>query len=354
MPHSCSCRGRVEEVLCCRSDQSIGIVKAIHFDEEVNTPEQLSHLLDDLKQIPRNTTTTVFLFVSPQELSKHKDLRRTLLACNHRNVLRMILIDQFHMHCQHGMDLCHEIRTVFDEFIRPLMKRKTSPYMIACTATCSPNNIKAFEEMSGVTLARENRVWSPASSFRQRHINMTMEVSSVFTTSTSGRILKFVKNNDEAAFAVFSNTAAMASKLYSHTEDILNGARSLTDIVLVHGSLSPHEKFYLTNAFCKISTSTTTKYNVRGLFGTSASDTGLDHPHLLMLVLSQLPRDMHSLIQRRGRAGSHCETSECHLIVSFDDYSFTALQIESGIHRNSDNVIRFHSSAFCIGSNSDS
>eukprot|EP00956_Cyclotella_meneghiniana_P009043 scaffold12414_cov84-Cyclotella_meneghiniana.AAC.4 len=47
------------------ADQSIGIVKAIHFDEEVNTPEQLSHLLDDLKQIPRNTTTTVFLFVSP-------------------------------------------------------------------------------------------------------------------------------------------------------------------------------------------------------------------------------------------------------------------------------------------------
>eukprot|EP00956_Cyclotella_meneghiniana_P009044 scaffold12414_cov84-Cyclotella_meneghiniana.AAC.5 len=122
-----------------------------------------------------------------------------------------------------------------------------------------------------------------------------MQVSSVFTTSTSSRILKFVKNNDEAAFALFSNTAAMASKLYSHTEDALNGARSLTDIVLVHGSLSPHEKFYLTNAFCKIST-TTTKYNVHGLFGTSASDTGLDHPHLLMLVLSQLPRDMHSLI----------------------------------------------------------
>ena len=50
--------------------------------------------------------------------------------------------------------------------------------MIACTATCS-----------------------------------TMEISSVFTTSTSGRVLKFVKNNEHAAFAVFSNTAAMAAKL---------------------------------------------------------------------------------------------------------------------------------------------
>ena len=95
----------------------LGHVKAIHFDKEVNTCEQLSNLLDDLKQVPRNTTTTVFLFVPPQKLAEHKELR--LLACNDRNVLQMILIDE-----QHGMDFRHEIRTVFDQFLRPLMKRK--------------------------------------------------------------------------------------------------------------------------------------------------------------------------------------------------------------------------------------
>eukprot|EP00956_Cyclotella_meneghiniana_P021304 scaffold38634_cov61-Cyclotella_meneghiniana.AAC.5 len=264
------------------ANPSIGAVKAIHFDEEINTPQQLHDLNHDLRQMNRDTTTTVFLFISPQKLAKHKDIRKTLFACNHRGVFHMILIDEFHMHCQHGIDFRHEIKAVFNEFVRPLMLRKNAPYLMACTATCSMNNINAFKQMTGVSFTRDNYVWSPPTNFRQRHINMNMEISSTFTTSSSNRILDFVKSNDTAAFAVFSNTAAMASKLYSHAEDALNKAAIVTDVVLVHGSLSPQEKFYLTRAFCQISTSTTSKHNVRGLFGTSASDTGLDHPYLLM------------------------------------------------------------------------
>jgi hypothetical protein len=71
--------------------------------------------------------------------------------------------------------------------------------------------------------------------------------------------------------------------------------------------------------------------------GTSSCDTGLDHMLLLFIILCELPRDLLSYIQRRGRAGRQGEQATCHLMASFQDFSFTAVQIESSIHSNQSN-----------------
>jgi superfamily II DNA helicase RecQ len=87
------------------ADESTGFVDAIHFDEDIGTDESKRlDLISDLRNIKRHTKRTVFLFISPQKLAKYSDLRSCLLACNAKKTMRMILIDEFHMHCQHGMD----------------------------------------------------------------------------------------------------------------------------------------------------------------------------------------------------------------------------------------------------------
>jgi superfamily II DNA helicase RecQ len=77
--------------------------------------------------------------------------------------------------------------------------------------------------------------------------------------------------------------------------------------------------------------------STKGLVGTSSCDTGLDHLLLLFIILCEFPRDLLSYIQRRGRAGRQGEAAKCHLMASFSDYSFTAIQIEASIHSSNGN-----------------
>ena len=134
------------------ANESTGPVDAIHFDEtHADDDDSRLQLVEDLLAIKKNTKRTIFLFVSPQKLAKHRDLRDALTCCNRCGLFRAILLDEFHMHCQHGIDFRNEIKLVFNQFIRPLMKHKISaPYLLACTATCSRHNIEAFRRMSGV------------------------------------------------------------------------------------------------------------------------------------------------------------------------------------------------------------
>jgi hypothetical protein len=166
---------------------------------------------------------------------------------------------------------------------------------------------------------------------------MTFEIGDNFTSKCASKVVEFTKSNPDPAYAVFTNTASASIKIHSAIEDALDSAGLLSDVVLVHGSLSPEEKFHLCRAFCDISTRSKSKSNTKGLVGTSSCDTGLDHLLLLFIILCELPRDLLSYIQRRGRAGRQGEEAKCHLMASFSDYSFTAIQIEASIHSSNGN-----------------
>ena len=320
------------------ANESTGPVDAIHFDETHADDDSRLQLVEDLLAIKKDTKRTIFLFVSPQKLAKHRDLRDALMCCNRRGIFRAVLIDEFHMHCQHGIDFRKEVKFVFNEFIRPLMKRKISaPYLLACTATCSLHNIHAFHKMSGVDFTPRQRVWSPAPLFQQRNITMSLQITSQFSQRTAALVVDLMKRDDSSSFAVFTNIARLAEKLHAAIEDAFDSANQLIDVVLVHGAQSPEEKFHFCRAFCTLSTTDGHKSNIKGLVGTSSCDTGLDHPSLVNLILCQLPRDLLSFIQRRGRAGRHGEESTCHLMISFSDFSFTAIQILEGVHKNPTN-----------------
>eukprot|EP00956_Cyclotella_meneghiniana_P027040 scaffold59842_cov59-Cyclotella_meneghiniana.AAC.1 len=313
-----------------------GPVQAIHFDEDIGDDQSLRRdLISNLKEVHPQTKRTVFPFISPQRLHQHRDLQRCLLARHTHTlgVLRNVMINEFHLFCQHGIDFRKEIREICNSFIRVLMERRRPPYLLLCTAKCSVHNIEAFCRMTGVNLRREHHIWSDPADFRQQNITMKLELSSKYKQSMCKLVEKFLERDSSGCFIIYTGTAHLAKDVHKALRTHLNSSDNRVDVLLVHGSQSALEKFQYTRAFTSTSTRLTNAgVNLRGFVGTSAIDAGLDHPTLYCEGISQLPRDMQSYVQRRGRVGRDGRASECLLCISLDDFMYTATQILKDHH----------------------
>jgi hypothetical protein len=167
-------------------DHEHGIIEARHFDEDIGCDQQLrKDLITDMRAIDRDTNCTLFLFISPQSLHMYCDLRAALLACHTKKTFRFIMLDEFHLFCQHGIDFRHDIRLLCNEFIRPIMQRHSTPYLLTCTATCSLLNIGVCRRLSVVELSSKHRIWADPLSFQQRNIDMTLEFTHQYARSTA-------------------------------------------------------------------------------------------------------------------------------------------------------------------------
>jgi len=95
-------------------------------------------LLERCHGLRRSTTTTVFIFLSPQFLINHPEARNVSIENSHRTTLRVIALDEAHIHVQHRTSFRSEIRAlqvllfarIFCE--QSLMMR---PWLIVLTAT---------------------------------------------------------------------------------------------------------------------------------------------------------------------------------------------------------------------------
>jgi hypothetical protein len=268
--------------------QEHGIVEAIHFDEDIGSNEKLrKDLISYMRGIKVKTNRTLFLFISPQRLLEHPDLRAALLALHQKKIFRYLMLDEFHLFCQHGLDFRHEIRQLSQNFIRPRMERRLPPYLLACTATCSVHNIEAFRRFSGVNLSKKHHIWAPPGSFWQRNIDMTIEFTHQYARSASTRIRQFLLSHPEGYFAAFFNTAVLCKKTSDATKEALTSTDlPPVDLITVNGAQDALEKYHYTRAF---SQNNLEGLDFRGAFITSAGDTGLDHPNITYEILCELP-----------------------------------------------------------------
>ncbi len=75
-----------------------------------------------------STTTTVFIFLSPQFLINHPEARDVFIECSHRTTLRAIALDEGHIHIQHGTLFRSKIRALQVLFFAKIF-REQSPMM---------------------------------------------------------------------------------------------------------------------------------------------------------------------------------------------------------------------------------
>ena len=138
------------------ASQKYGTVETHHLDELPDDGgKKLARIVNRIEELQETTTSTIFLFTSPQFICKEssKDLLSALISARKRNVLRVVGIDEGHLFVQHSffrveIHMLSELffKNIFDEDTR------THPIYLAMTATMPLKYIPRLEALTRVSL----------------------------------------------------------------------------------------------------------------------------------------------------------------------------------------------------------
>jgi superfamily II DNA helicase RecQ len=94
-----------------------GNVGVYHLDELYDANcSVFDSIIQHCSTIKRNTTSTLFIFLSPQFLVHHRNTLDIFLICAREHTLRLIVIDKAHIHVQHGTSFRDDIQALRAEF----------------------------------------------------------------------------------------------------------------------------------------------------------------------------------------------------------------------------------------------
>ena len=92
------------------ANQNFSAITVQHLDKLFDANKQVyDDLLERCHGLRRSTTTTVFIFLSPQFLINHPEV---FIECSHRTTLRVIALDEAHIHVQHSTSFRSKIRAL--------------------------------------------------------------------------------------------------------------------------------------------------------------------------------------------------------------------------------------------------
>ena len=132
--------------------QRYGCVNAIHLDEiSYATSVKRAELLNRISSLTKNTTSTMFLLLSPQFLIRNEDFRKTLIIKANTGVVRLIKIDEVHLYVQHGITFRREIcmlKEVFFEKVYRQNNKPFHPFFLAATATMTHKYVDSLTQLT--------------------------------------------------------------------------------------------------------------------------------------------------------------------------------------------------------------
>ena len=103
------------------ANQAFGSVSVYHLDELAQgSDSKTQELFDMLSTLKRDTSSTIFLFSSPQFLIKHDNFRIALVSQARKGILRLVKLDEVHLHIQHGCSFREDINMLRDYFFVPI------------------------------------------------------------------------------------------------------------------------------------------------------------------------------------------------------------------------------------------
>jgi superfamily II DNA helicase RecQ len=111
--------------------ERFGAVIILHLDKlfDANEPAY-RELLQRCRGLHQSTPMTIFLFLSPQFIINHPDARDIFIECSNSKTLRIVALDEAHIHVQHG--------TSFRSKIWSLQARLGNPFGIPRNSTIIP------------------------------------------------------------------------------------------------------------------------------------------------------------------------------------------------------------------------
>ena len=171
---------QIKKMLGANNDH--GSVEAHHLDE-CSDDKVRGEIIPRIKEIAekKETTSTMFLFVSPQFLTSNPELVEALAHAHNRRVLRGLGIDEVHLYVGHSQFRL-EIRALKDliwlRFFPP-GKPSIHPNYFVTTATITPYYIKTLVGLTGIPLQPECFLWPDADHFIRENIELQFSISTL-------------------------------------------------------------------------------------------------------------------------------------------------------------------------------
>ena len=308
--------------------QDYGTVEAHHIDEVwKESKAKYFKLLNRMRGLPINTSSTIFVFSSPQFIVNHNDFRRVLIDAARARVLRAIFVDECHLYVQQGVSFREEIRVLTFVFWGVIFHKRNEgshPKVVFMTGTMYKSYVPMLSTLTTIGLPDDSIHWGGTKDFAQHNIHMQY-INSKHHVRHLDKVVDFLRCDPTHFACVFCASKKGSIHLCTKLEDKLNEAGFDgfdVDVVHVHGSLQAEEKFILIRIFCE-------KYNVpelsaRVLLATAAANVGIDNHLVLFIMTMGWTRDLLTYFQQRGRA-CRLDGQEAVCIQIGDTGSFVGL-----------------------------
>mmetsp|Transcript_10303 Transcript_10303/g.15594 ORF Transcript_10303/g.15594 Transcript_10303/m.15594 type:complete len:602 (+) Transcript_10303:55-1860(+) len=292
--------------------QCFGSVETHHCDE-LPTDDggiALQKIVTRVKELDDTTTSTIFLFASPQFLCNkaNKPLLDELLSAHKRKILRVVAVDEAHLHVQHS-SFRVEILMLRDLFFKKVFNKddpRSHPVFFAMTATMPKQYIPRLVALTNVQLSRDNIFRGNQKHFSQHNIQFGFKVRDSFNAGLDrlvGVITNTITNEhheESERVVVLTTLAYNAITLEKTLTEKLNKAGcGDADVVLVHGQQNKMVKFDGMRNFC--GKKEFAHFNPRILVTNGAGNTGIDSDKVTEILRAGVPMDLPTVLQERGR-----------------------------------------------------
>ena len=173
-----------------------------------------------LSAFKSETSSTLFLFSSPQFLINHDDFHLALISQARKGVLRLIKLDKLHLHVQHGTSFRQDICMLKDYFFLPIFTSiplsASRPFVFCCRAAMSHKYVlMLLSSLISVGFPEQTRIWiwSSYHDFKQWSIHMTYNTSSDYVKKGLNQVVQFLEANPTRCVCIFVNSRGLSHKL---------------------------------------------------------------------------------------------------------------------------------------------
>jgi hypothetical protein len=307
--------------------------------DEVTDMADMRLLSRQLTSFSVDSTAAVYLFSSPQAITRNEIWKKMIHVLLKKRLLRLVCVDEIHLFARFGMYFRSEFLELKDVLFSKLINTHVPKFttiipVLFMTATCSLEIAKQVQLLTGLSFPKENILWAPSTEMARRNVSIALHHTNqnlclfqkialpIFTDESTPHFKKVI---------LYTNFRSRATRFRMKIREWLVEKDILADIVPVDGSLFKEQKFYNTSLFL-------TKIRRHGqapgtflpniLIATSgAANAGLDSDDIFLVYRDGFPPSVEDMMQEMGRAGrrpsaTHTTDRYC---ISYDLQSYVTL-----------------------------
>ncbi len=246
------------------------------------------------------------MFSSPQFIVNHDNIRDVFIQWSHCTTLWVVVLDEVHIHIQHGTSFCCKIHVLQAIFFaktfgnQPAMEQ---PWLTALMATMPNSYLPLLSDLLTINSFADNAlIHGSSNNFSQCKIEMQS-----YITSNKGQYvlqgLSFVSKNLQDSLSlstvVFCNSRKQLQYFCNHLEQKLTKMTLNINVIHINGLLHKIDKFSRICMFCDETHIKEADFRV--LVRTNSANVVIEKSSNALQMRFDWPCDLLTYFQKQGR-----------------------------------------------------